>query len=94
MKHRFRNRMKVVHSLPGADIDFHHRMLVAKTVTSWTKIIRFRKGNQRWYLEKLYAQRLVLQAGRSQVRYPMGSLVFFNDVILPTALWLSGQLNL
>jgi len=77
MKHRFRNRMKDVQSLPGAHIDFNHRLLVAKTFTRWTKIIRFRKGNQRWYLEKLYAQRIVLKAGRSRVRYPMGVIGIF-----------------
>ena len=29
----------------------------------------------------------VLQAGRSRVRFPMVSLEFFIDIILPTALW-------
>ena len=33
------------------------------------------------------AQLLRLQAGRSQVRFPMVSLEFFMDVILPAALW-------
>jgi hypothetical protein len=28
-----------------------------------------------------------LQAGRSRVRFPMESLIFFNDLILPVALW-------
>ena len=83
MKHLFRNRMKEVKSLPGADIDFNHRLSVANNFPRWTKILRFRKGNQRWDLEKLYAQRTVLQAGRSRARYPLGSLVFLNDVILP-----------
>ena len=28
-----------------------------------------------------------LQAGRSRVRFPMASLEFFIDIILPVALW-------
>jgi hypothetical protein len=30
---------------------------------------------------------IVLQAGRSRVRFPMGSLGFFIDVILLAAVW-------
>jgi hypothetical protein len=35
-----------------------------------------------------------LQTGRSRVRFPMVSLDFFIDIILPTALWPWGRLNL
>jgi len=35
-----------------------------------------------------------LQAGRWQVRFPMVSLEFFIDVILPATLWPWGELNL
>jgi hypothetical protein len=35
-----------------------------------------------------------LQAGRSWVRFPMNSLGFFNDLILPAALWSWGQISL
>ena len=35
-----------------------------------------------------------LQAGRSRVRFPMVSLEFFIDIILPSALWHWGWLNL
>ena len=31
-----------------------------------------------------------LQTGRSQVRFPMASLEFFTDIILPAALWPCG----
>jgi hypothetical protein len=36
----------------------------------------------------------ILQAGRSRVRFPMRSLDFSIDVILPAALWLWNQLGL
>jgi hypothetical protein len=35
-----------------------------------------------------------LQTGRSQVRFPMASLEYFSDIILPVALWPWGLLSL
>ena len=35
-----------------------------------------------------------LQAGRPRVRFPVGSLGFFIDIILPAAMWLWGRLGL
>ena len=57
VKHRFRNSVKDVQTLPGADIDSDHNLLVAKVHTRLKKIIRFQKNRPRWDLEKLYAER-------------------------------------
>jgi len=50
-----------VQTLPGADIDSDHSILVAKVRTRLKKIIRFQKSRPRWVLEKLYAQRQSVQ---------------------------------
>jgi hypothetical protein len=49
-----------VQTLPGADIDSDHNLLVAKICTRLKKIMRFHKQKPRWDLEKLYAQRQVV----------------------------------
>ena len=59
MKQRFRNSVKDVQTLPGADIDSDHNLLVA-TICTRLRIIRFHKKKPRWDLEKLYAQRQVV----------------------------------
>jgi len=61
VKHRFRNSVKDVKTLPGADIDSDHNLLVAKLRTRLKKIIRFQKSRPRWDLEKLYAQKQRVQ---------------------------------
>jgi hypothetical protein len=61
VKHRFRNSVKDVQTLPGADIDSDHNLLVAKFRTRLKKIIKFQKSRPRWDLEKLYAQRQRVQ---------------------------------
>jgi hypothetical protein len=50
-----------VSTLPGADIDSDHNLLVAKICTRLKKIIRFQKRISRWDLEKSYAQRQRVQ---------------------------------
>ena len=61
MKHRFRNSVKDVQTLPGADIDSDHNLQVAKFRTRLKKIIRFQKSRPRWDLEKQYTQRQTVQ---------------------------------
>jgi len=61
VKHRFRNSVKDVQTLPGADIDSDYNLLVSKFRTRLKKIVRFQKSRSRWDLEKLYAQRQRMQ---------------------------------
>ena len=57
VKHRFRNGVKDVQTLLGADTDSDHNLVVAKFCTRLKKIIRFQKRRPRWDLDKLYGQR-------------------------------------
>jgi hypothetical protein len=57
VQQRFRNSVKDVQTLPGADIDSDHNLLVATICTCLKKIISFHKRKPKWDLEKLYAQR-------------------------------------
>jgi len=61
LKHRFRNSVKEVQTLPVADIDSDHNILVANIRTRLKKIIRFQNSRRRWDLEKLYAERQSLR---------------------------------
>ena len=61
VKHRFRNSVKDVQTLPGADIDSNYNLLVAKICTRLKKIIRFQKRRSQWDLEKLYTQKQTVQ---------------------------------
>jgi hypothetical protein len=61
VKHRFRNTVKYVQTLPGAYIDSDHNLLVAKVRTSLKKIIRLQNSIPRCDLEKLYAERQRVQ---------------------------------
>ena len=56
VKHRFRNSVKDVQTLPGADIDSDHNLLVANICTRLKRIIRFQKRRPQWDLEKFYTQ--------------------------------------
>ena len=53
--------LKDVQTLPGADIDSDHNLLVAKVRNRLKKIIRFQNSRPRWDLEQLYAQRQSVQ---------------------------------
>ena len=61
VKHRFRNSVKDVQTLPGAYTDSDHNLLVVKVRTRLKKIIRFQKSRPRWDLQKLYAERQRVQ---------------------------------
>ena len=61
VKYRFRNSVKDVQTLHGADIHPDHNLLVVKICTTLKKIIRFQKRRPQWDLEKLYAQRQRVQ---------------------------------
>jgi len=56
VKHLFRNSVKDVQTLPGADIDSDHNLLVAKICTRLKKIVRFQKRRPQWNFEKVWAQ--------------------------------------
>ena len=53
--------MKDVQTLPGADTDSDHNLLVAKICTRLKKIIRFQKRRPQRDLEKLYTQKQRVQ---------------------------------
>ena len=61
VKHRFRNSVKDVQTLPGADIGSDHNLLVAKICTRLKKITRVQKRIPQWDLEKLYTQKQTVQ---------------------------------
>jgi hypothetical protein len=46
VKHGFRNSVKDVETVPGADIDFNLNILVAKICTGLKKIVRFQNKRQ------------------------------------------------
>jgi len=53
--------MKDVQTLPGADINSDHKLLIAKICTRLKTIVRFQKRRPQWGVEKLYAQRQRVQ---------------------------------
>ena len=59
--HRFRNSVKYMQTLPRADIDSDHNILVVKISTRLKKIIMFQKRIPQWHLEKLYTQKQRVQ---------------------------------
>jgi hypothetical protein len=56
VKHPFRNCIKDVQTMPGADTASDHNLLFAKICNRLKKIIKFQKGKPRWDLKKLHAQ--------------------------------------
>jgi hypothetical protein len=84
VKHRFRNSVKDVQTLLGADIDSDHNLLVAKVHITLKKIIRFQKSRPRWDLEKLYAQR---QRVQNTLEEKLSAILFADD----TSILITGQ---
>ena len=71
----------------GKAVSPTHRPPLPHTKYSWYSCLwGVRGGAVRWGT--------ALQAGRSRVRFPMVSLDFFIDIILPTAPWPWGWLSL
>jgi hypothetical protein len=62
VKHRFRNSMKDMQTMPRANNDSDHNLLDAKTWTRLKKIIKFQKGKPRWDVKKLYDRQKVQDA--------------------------------
>jgi len=58
-------------TLPGADIDSVHNLLVVKISTRFKKIIRFQKRIPQWHLEKLYTQNKIAGYSRREIRCNM-----------------------
>jgi hypothetical protein len=52
-KQRFRNSIRDVKTLPGADIDTDHNLLLAEVQTRLKTIKRAGKRNPKWNFEKL-----------------------------------------
>jgi hypothetical protein len=71
VKQQFRNSVKDVQTMPEADIDSDHNLLVAKICTRLKKIVRFQKRKPRWDLKKLYAQR---QEGYDSLEEKLGAI--------------------
>ena len=75
MKHRFRYSLKDVQTLPGADIDFDHSLLVAKIYTRLKKVVKIQKGKPRWGLETLHVQRQRVENIKNVVSESMSDLI-------------------
>jgi hypothetical protein len=61
LKKSYRIPKQDVQTLPGADIDSDHNLLVAKICTRLKKIITFQKRRPQWDLEKMYTQKRTVQ---------------------------------
>jgi len=59
--HRFRNSVKYMQTLPRADIDSDHNILVVKISTRLKEIIRFQNRIPQRHLAKLYTQKQTVQ---------------------------------
>jgi hypothetical protein len=62
VKQRFRNSVKDVKTMPGADIDSDHNLLVADIETRLKKIWKRGKRKSKWNLDRLQSEREIVKA--------------------------------
>jgi exonuclease III len=69
VKHRFRNSVKDVQTMPGADIYSDHKSLVGKICTRLKKIIKFQKKTTMGFGEIVYSKTNSAGYSRKETRY-------------------------
>jgi hypothetical protein len=84
------NGLKVINPLSGLNFKFFNLV----TMVKYTINIAPREVLNCTLHKLRYGKGTTLQTGRSRVRFPMVSLEFFSDIIMPVTLWPWGRLSL